>query len=292
MSTRPPSLTSGGVLTRAATAVALLTAPAFFLVLYESNHLSLIASLIITVLSVLVFRGLVEVIARKLIPSPACTARTRVCATRTRGSSSSREGSLGRRHAGRLRAASREALCTRSGGDRSSDEAPRRRSACGRPRARRLRRRSRVDGYRDLGGTGFPDDLSASLPSRHPRSAQDSRNRAGRTRCRSRWSSLPSATCARPRVSPVEEELRRLHQPHTERLLDRRQPERSSSSEWPRTSATTPRSAASSRAASRFASSRMPRKISTTSAWRPARPSGGKTGSRSPPQRRPLKASS
>ena len=58
-------------LTRAATAVALLTAPAFFLVLYESNHLSLIASLIITVLSVLVFRGLVEVIARKLIPSPS-----------------------------------------------------------------------------------------------------------------------------------------------------------------------------------------------------------------------------
>ena len=29
-------------LTRAATAVALLTAPAFFLVLYESNHISLI----------------------------------------------------------------------------------------------------------------------------------------------------------------------------------------------------------------------------------------------------------
>ncbi len=58
-------------LTRAATAVALLTAPAFFLVLYESNHLSLIASLIITVLSVLVFRGLVEVVARKLIPSPS-----------------------------------------------------------------------------------------------------------------------------------------------------------------------------------------------------------------------------
>ena len=58
-------------LTRAATAVALLTAPAFFLVLYESNHLSLIASLIITVLAVLVFRGLVEVVARKLIPSPS-----------------------------------------------------------------------------------------------------------------------------------------------------------------------------------------------------------------------------
>ena len=87
-----------------ATAVALLTAPAFFLVLYESNHLSLIASLIITVLAVLVFRGLVEVVARKLIPSPACPARARLCVTRTwspaagtgggeRGSAASRTGS-------------------------------------------------------------------------------------------------------------------------------------------------------------------------------------------------------
>jgi ATP-dependent Zn protease len=58
-------------LTRAATAVALLTAPAFFLVLYDSNHLSLAASLIITALAVVTFRGLVEVIARKLIPSPS-----------------------------------------------------------------------------------------------------------------------------------------------------------------------------------------------------------------------------
>jgi cell division protease FtsH len=58
-------------LTRAATAVALLTAPAFFLVLYDSNHLSLAASIIITVLAVVIFRGLVEVIARKLIPWPS-----------------------------------------------------------------------------------------------------------------------------------------------------------------------------------------------------------------------------
>ena len=58
-------------LTRAATAVALLTAPAFFLVLYDTNHLSLLASLIITAIAVLMFRGLVEVVARKLIPSPS-----------------------------------------------------------------------------------------------------------------------------------------------------------------------------------------------------------------------------
>jgi ATP-dependent Zn protease len=58
-------------LTRAATAVALLTAPAFFLLLYDSNHLSLVASIIITALAVVIFRGLVEVIARKLIPWPS-----------------------------------------------------------------------------------------------------------------------------------------------------------------------------------------------------------------------------
>ncbi len=58
-------------LTRVATAVALLTAPAFFLVLFDTNHLTLAASLIVTVIGVLVFRGLVEVVARKLIPSPS-----------------------------------------------------------------------------------------------------------------------------------------------------------------------------------------------------------------------------
>jgi len=57
-------------LTRAATGVALLTAPAFFLVMYDSDHASLALALIIAVLAVLLFRGLVEVVARKLIPSP------------------------------------------------------------------------------------------------------------------------------------------------------------------------------------------------------------------------------
>jgi cell division protease FtsH len=58
-------------LTRAATFVALLTAPAFFLVLFDSNHWSLLASVIVTALAVVMFRGLVEVGARKLIPSPS-----------------------------------------------------------------------------------------------------------------------------------------------------------------------------------------------------------------------------
>ena len=58
-------------LTRAATAVALFTAPAFFLILFDSNHLGLVASLLVTVIAVIVFRGLVEVVTRKLIPSPS-----------------------------------------------------------------------------------------------------------------------------------------------------------------------------------------------------------------------------
>jgi cell division protease FtsH len=58
-------------LTRAATGVALLTAPAFFLVLYDTNHLGLVASILITALAVLIFRGLVEVVVRKLIPWPS-----------------------------------------------------------------------------------------------------------------------------------------------------------------------------------------------------------------------------
>jgi ATP-dependent Zn protease len=58
-------------LTRVATGVALLTAPAFFLLLYQSDHLSLLLSLLITAVAVVSFRGLVEVIVRKVIPTPA-----------------------------------------------------------------------------------------------------------------------------------------------------------------------------------------------------------------------------
>jgi ATP-dependent Zn protease len=57
-------------LTRAATGVALLTAPAFFLVMFDTDHASLALSIIVTIFAVLVFRGLVEVVARRFIPSP------------------------------------------------------------------------------------------------------------------------------------------------------------------------------------------------------------------------------
>jgi ATP-dependent Zn protease len=58
-------------LTRAATIVAVLTSPAFFLVLHDSNHLSVLVSLLLAVLAVLMFRGLVELIVRKFIPWPS-----------------------------------------------------------------------------------------------------------------------------------------------------------------------------------------------------------------------------
>jgi ATP-dependent Zn protease len=58
-------------LTRAATAVALLTAPAFFVLLYQSDNLGLGWSLLITFVAVVSFRGLIEVVARKFIPTPS-----------------------------------------------------------------------------------------------------------------------------------------------------------------------------------------------------------------------------
>src|SRR5437588_6855570 len=58
-------------LTRVATGVALLTSPAFFLILYQSDNIGLIPSLLITAAAVIVFRGLIEVAVRKLIPWPS-----------------------------------------------------------------------------------------------------------------------------------------------------------------------------------------------------------------------------
>jgi ATP-dependent Zn protease len=58
-------------LTRVATGVALLTSPVFFLLLYQSDHIGLLPSLLLTVVAVIAFRGLVEVVVRKLLPTPA-----------------------------------------------------------------------------------------------------------------------------------------------------------------------------------------------------------------------------
>jgi ATP-dependent Zn protease len=58
-------------LTRAATTVALFTAPAFFLILFSSDHMALVPALIVTAIAVVMFRGLVEVVTRRLIPSPS-----------------------------------------------------------------------------------------------------------------------------------------------------------------------------------------------------------------------------
>src|SRR3954449_8115068 len=58
-------------LTRAATFVALLTSPAFFVILYQRNGWGMVAALIVTFLAVISFRGLIDVLARKVIPSPS-----------------------------------------------------------------------------------------------------------------------------------------------------------------------------------------------------------------------------
>src|SRR3954466_13061409 len=57
-------------LTRAATFVAVLTSPAFFVILYQRNGWGLLAALVVTGAAVIAFRGLVDVVARKVIPSP------------------------------------------------------------------------------------------------------------------------------------------------------------------------------------------------------------------------------
>src|SRR3954468_15877200 len=59
------------VLGRAATAVALLTSPVLFLIFYGSYGCRLIWSVLAAIGGVVIFRGAVDVIAHKLIPSPA-----------------------------------------------------------------------------------------------------------------------------------------------------------------------------------------------------------------------------
>jgi ATP-dependent Zn protease len=58
-------------LTRAATFVALLTSPAFFVILYQRNGWGMVAALLVTFAAVIAFRGLIDVLARKVIPSPS-----------------------------------------------------------------------------------------------------------------------------------------------------------------------------------------------------------------------------
>src|SRR6476469_44085 len=58
-------------LTRAATFVALLTSPAFFVILYQRNGWGMVAALMVTFAAVIAFRGLIDVLARKVIPSPS-----------------------------------------------------------------------------------------------------------------------------------------------------------------------------------------------------------------------------
>src|SRR5947209_13137019 len=57
-------------LTRVATIVAVLTSPALYLAFHQANH-SVVLSLVLTFVSLLLFRGLVDVIVHKVIPWPS-----------------------------------------------------------------------------------------------------------------------------------------------------------------------------------------------------------------------------
>ena len=57
-------------LSRAATAVAVLTSPVLFVVLYRGLEWSLLGSLLGTIAGVAIFRGLIDVIAHRFIPAP------------------------------------------------------------------------------------------------------------------------------------------------------------------------------------------------------------------------------
>jgi ATP-dependent Zn protease len=67
-------------LRRAATAVALFTSPMFFVVLYDRLRLSLGLAILATVLGVIAFRGLVDVVARRVLPWPSMYGVTRAIA--------------------------------------------------------------------------------------------------------------------------------------------------------------------------------------------------------------------
>src|SRR3954466_10392504 len=58
-------------LNRAATIVAILTSPALFLYLERETDLGVLQSILLTILAVAAFRGLVDVVARRLIPWPS-----------------------------------------------------------------------------------------------------------------------------------------------------------------------------------------------------------------------------
>ena len=58
-------------LRRAATAVAVFTSPLFFVVLYDRAGLPFWGALAATVGGVIAFRGLIDVVARKLLPWPS-----------------------------------------------------------------------------------------------------------------------------------------------------------------------------------------------------------------------------
>src|SRR5581483_4775236 len=58
-------------LSRAATFVALLTSPMLFILLYRADGWSPVGALIVTFLAVISFRGLIDIVAHRLLPRPS-----------------------------------------------------------------------------------------------------------------------------------------------------------------------------------------------------------------------------
>jgi cell division protease FtsH len=58
-------------LRRAATAVAIFTAPLFFVVIYDKLSMSILGAIAVTIGCVIAFRGLVDVVARRFLPWPS-----------------------------------------------------------------------------------------------------------------------------------------------------------------------------------------------------------------------------
>ena len=57
-------------LSRAATAVAVLTSPVLFMLLYRGLDWGFLGALLGTIAGVAIFRGLIDVVAHKLVPAP------------------------------------------------------------------------------------------------------------------------------------------------------------------------------------------------------------------------------
>ena len=123
-------------------------------------------------------------------------ASNRPCAPSAEGRlpADGRDDPLGRRHAGRLHRACRQALLRRRGGGKAGDGAAGGGGSGCRRRPRRLVRPARAQRSRDLGGARLRQHVAAALPARHARRGEDLGDEAARP--------APAAARPRPQARP------------------------------------------------------------------------------------------